>query len=234
MWGYYAPYVPIDEKRDKAQKEIKKLQKENPDVAPVEITGRKIAATWWGIAWNANLEKYADYDNRLPRGRSYVKNGFVLDLQILPGKVAAMVYGSSVYKVQIDIKPLSKQKWGDLLTLCGSKVDGLDALAEGRLPPALADALTSQAGIFPSPKEISFKCSCPDGAYMCKHVAAALYGVGARLDTEPTLLFKLRGIDFEDLLKKSVRSKMQSMLKNSGNKTARTLEGADINSLFGL
>ena len=88
--------------------------------------------------------------------------------------------------------------------------------------------------LFPSPKEIKFRCSCPDYAYMCKHVAATLYAIGARFDQDPTLFFSLRGVDFSVLIKKSIDEKMKSLLKNARKKSPRIIKDADIGDLFGL
>ncbi len=240
MWGYYGgypEYVPVAEKRRKAQKALEKLRKKRPDVRPVVIEGRKIATSWWGVAWNKNLESYADYDYRLGRGSAYVKNGFVLDLQIQPGIVTAIVAGrgSSPYNIKITIAELPKAKWKKITGLCGRSIAGMEQLARGEFPHELEELFTQKGdGLFPSPKEIKFSCDCPDWAGMCKHVAAALYGIGARLDEDPTLFFKLRNIEVEALIKKSVEEKMANMLKNSGKKTRRTMQGADLSGLFGI
>ncbi len=236
MWGY-PEYVSVGEKREKARKQIEKLKKKNPNISPVIVEGKKISNTWWGIAWNKNLESYADYSNRIGRGRSYVKNGFVLDLQINSCEVSALVQGSSSkpYKIDIRFKPISKAKWENIVSKCSNKIDGIEELVEGKFPKALGEVFTShETGLFPSPKEIEFNCSCPDWASMCKHVAAVLYGIGARFDEDPTLFFKLRDIDFESLLKKSVEEKMNSMLSNANKKSNRIIDDEDVSDLFGI
>lgn len=237
MYGYYPPYVSAAEKKAKAKKEIEKLKKKNPDIHPITIEGTKIAKTWWGVAWNKNLESYADYVNRIGRGRSYVRNGCVLDLKVAAGSVTALVAGSGrkPYSVTLQIKPLEKKKWDSIVKVCGNQIESIAELTEGKFPRELEEIFSLKGqGLFPSPKEISFDCSCPDWASMCKHVAAVLYGIGARFDEDPTLFFKLRQIDVELLLKKSIEEKMNSLLKNSGKKTGRVMEDADIGSLFGV
>jgi uncharacterized Zn finger protein len=239
MWGYsgYKPYKPVAAKKADARQKLAKLKKQNPDISPVVIEGRKIAVTWWGAAWNKNLESYADFANRIGRGRSYVKNGMVLDLQIGPGVVTAMVSGSrkNPYEVEINIDKLSERRWQNIVNQCSRRIAGISDLVEGKFPEDLAEIfLKQELGLFPAPSEIHLDCSCPDWARMCKHVAAALYGVGARLDQDPMLFFTLRGIDFSELLKKSVDEKIDSMLKNAGKKSARTIDDADITGLFGL
>jgi uncharacterized Zn finger protein len=236
MWGY-KEYETVADKKEKAKKALEKLRKKDPNIAPVVIEGSKIAKSWWGIAWNKNLESYSDYYNRIDRGRSYVKNGYVLDLKIDSESIVAIVAGSrqKPYKVNIVIDALSKSKWEKIIKLCGRNIDNIDQLVQGKFPKDLETLFTQQGeGLFPSPNEINFDCDCPDFAYMCKHVAAVLYAVGARLDEDPSLFFKLRNIEIEALIKKSIEEKMQTMLKSSKNKTNRIIDDANINDLFGL
>jgi len=235
MWGYY-DYKPKKTKAELAA-QVKKLQKKNPDIRPVMIEGNKIAKTWWAQAWNKNLESYADYSNRIGRGRSYVRSGAVMDLTILPGEVHALVQGTrkKPYDITIKIDALSPKKWEAVTQDFGHKIGNLEALANGNFPQELMEAFTDKSGgLFPSPKEIHFACSCPDWAAMCKHVAAALYGIGARFDDDPTLFFLLRDIDFTALLKKSVDEKMKSLLKNADTVTGRVLQDVDTFGLFGV
>ncbi|MBV7276553.1 SWIM zinc finger family protein [Clostridium sp. PL3] len=237
--GYYGfyEYVSVEEKREKAKKSLEKLKRKNPDISPIIIEGRTIASKWWGKAWNKNLESYADFSNRIGRGRSYVRNGAVLDLKIKEGEVLALVQGSGSkpYNVVISIDKLDKTKWEKVTEICNHKIDTMETLLAGKFPKEFDEMFSaSKNGLFPSPKEIHFKCSCPDSARMCKHIAAVLYGVGARLDEDPILFFKLRDIDFQELLKKSMEEKMQSMLKNADKKSKRVIEDTDIFDLFGV
>ena len=234
MWGYYS-YKPRKKPKDTAA-QLAKLKKKNPDINPVTIDG-KLAKTWWAQAWNRNLESYADYDSRLGRGRSYVKNGAVLDLVITTGEVRALVQGSQVkpYNIVVKIDPLDRKTWSDITQQCSRQISNLEELASGKFPQELTELFTSRGGgLFPSPKEIKFQCSCPDWASMCKHVAAVLYGIGARFDEDPMLFFKLRDIDFSELLKKSVEDKMINMLKNAGARTSRTMVDVNTYELFGV
>ena len=236
MWGY-PRYVSVTEKKEKAAKQLTKLKKKNSNLNPIVIQGSKIAKTWWGMAWNKNLESYADYSNRIARGRSYVKNGFVFDLQIEKSTVKALVSGSGSkpYSVTVKIEPLETGKWDSIVKACGNKIGSIEELTEGKFPKELEGIFSLKGkGLFPSPKEIAFSCSCPDGAYMCKHVAAVLYGIGARFDEDPVLFFTLREIDVEQLLKKSVEEKMKSMLKNADKKTERVMADVDVGKLFGV
>ena len=237
FYNSYPEYVPVAKKKEKAKKQIEKLKKKNPDLEPVLIEGRNISNTWWGKAWNKNLEHYADYSNRISRGRSYVRNGAVLDLKMEAGVVKALVQGSAKnpYKIEITIAPLAQERWDSMLSLCNHKIDSLEALVEGNFPKELEDLFTVKGkGLFPIDEEIKFSCSCYDWADMCKHVTAALYGIGARFDQDPTLFFMLRNIDFEVLLKKTIEQKMQSMLKNADKKSNRVLDDKDVFGIFGV
>jgi uncharacterized Zn finger protein len=232
-WFAFKPYVPVARRRMDARKKIADLEK-TAKLSPVTLSGKKIAATWWGAAWCANLERYADFENRIGRGRSYVRNGQVIDLAIADGEVKAMVMGSELYHIRIKIDGLSKATWSKVVNSVGRRIGSLAELVEGKFPEELREIFMRQGdGLFPSPREIHLSCDCPDYAIMCKHVAAALYGVGARLDTDPLLFFKLRSIPFEELLKKSVDEKMKNLLKNAHRKTGRVLKG-DIAGIFGL
>ena len=239
-YDYYSfpVYVSVAKKKANAEKKIKQLKKKNPNISPVIITGKKLAESWWGISWNKNLESYADYSNRLGRGRSYVRHSAVLDLKIKPGKIISLVQGSfsTPYKVEITIKKIKNLKWHDIIEQCQEKTDSLNDLLDGKLPENMADILTNQKqGIFPSPNEIEFDCSCPDWASMCKHVAATLYGVGARLDYDPAIFFSLRGIKMENLVSKAIEAQTNQLLeKSKTRKSKRIIEDADLSSQFGI
>jgi uncharacterized Zn finger protein len=235
-WGY-APYVSVAEKRAKAAKKLKELTKKNANIRPISLEGTTLARTWWGKSWNRNLESYADYSNRIGRGRSYVRHGAVLDLQIGPGKVDALVQGtrSQPYSVSIIIKPIDKKIWDRIKAASEGKLDSLQELLAGKFPKALGEMFTVQGdGLFPSPKEIDFRCSCPDWASMCKHVAATLYGVGARLDDDPSLFFKLRNVEMKDLVADAVQDRTRKLLQKAKKMTGRVIAEADVADVFGI
>ncbi|MCL2088407.1 MAG: hypothetical protein FWH14_02880 [Oscillospiraceae bacterium] len=233
-WEYYRT-PSVGERKRQAEKRLTKLRKKDPDIQPIAIEGTKITKTWWGMSWCKNLERYADYENRIGRGRSYVKNGLVLDLRISQGVIAAQVSGSSVYKITIKIDKLPEQKWKGIAEQCANRIDSLAALAEGKFPEEFGETFMQQgSGLFPSPKEIHMDCDCPDWADMCKHIAAALYGVAAKLDTDPLLFFTLRGIDPALLIKKSVDEKMKNLLKNAKKKSKRVIDEKDVGRIFGV
>lgn len=203
---------------------------------PIKIEGRLIAKSWWGLAWCRNLELYADYVNRIGRGKSYVRSGKVLDLDIKNGKVEAVVQGSRSrpYHIAITISEIESRNMDKIKSVCQNKIGSLTELASGSFPHELAELFTQRnCGLFPSPHEIKFSCSCPDWASMCKHVAAVLYGIGARLDDDPTMFFKLRNIDVSEFIRKSIDEKVDSMLAHAGKKSARTIKDMDIKKLFG-
>ncbi len=233
----YPRYVSVGEKRAKARRKLEQLKEKHPGIRPVVIEGNTLVRTWWGKAWNGNLTKYADYSNRVGRGRSYVRHGAVLDLEISPGQVKAMVQGSrqSPYIVTMEIKPISKAIWTEIRAACEGQLASLQELLEGRFPKGLTELFTAKdSGLFPSPKEIEFKCSCPDWAYMCKHVAAVLYGIGTRLDEDPSLFFVLRKMKMDDLITQAVRDKSERLLKQAKKKTSRVIDDADLGDVFGI
>jgi uncharacterized Zn finger protein len=230
--GDWAPYVPIAARRKKAVGAIKKLRKKGRSVEPVVIEGRRIATTFWGKAWCDNLESYHDFENRLPRGRTYVRNGSVIDLKISPLKVRAMVSGSSIYKVSVGIAAVPKARWRAVCRDCAGGIDTLVELLQGRFSKAVMERLCRQdKGLFPRPSEIDFSCSCPDYASMCKHVAAVLYGIGSRLDQKPELLFHLRAVDENDLV---AHIDTALPLAKKGPDAGKVLETDDLSALFGL
>jgi uncharacterized Zn finger protein len=226
------PYVSVAEKRRKAERELARLRKRGGSFAPVTIEGRAIANTFWGKSWSTNLERYSDFASRLPRGRTYVRNGSVLDLKIAKGEVAAMVAGTSLYKIKIAIAPVKAARWKAICRDCAGAIDSLVELLQGRLAKGIMDRVCREGdGLFPSPDEIELSCSCPDWADMCKHVAAALYGVGARLDEKPELLFVLRGVDEHELLADAGRELLETKAAPS---SAKLLDDSDVAALFGL
>ena len=231
-YGRWAPYVPVAERRRRAERAMEKRRKAGDKVAPVTITGRAIATTFWGHAWCDNMESYHDYENRLPRGRTYVRNGSVVDLQIAPGRITAVVSGSELYDVTITIKETPKPQWQSICADCAGGIDSLVELLQGRFSKGVMERLCrQQGGLFPRPADIRFSCSCPDHASMCKHVAAVLYGVGARLDHQPELLFRLRAVDEKDLV-----ADIDAALPMSkqGPAAGRVLDAGDVSALFDL
>ncbi len=231
-YGSWKPYVPVAKRRAQAEKAVAKAKKGGQNMAPVVIAGTTIARTFWGKAWCDNLEAYSDFANRLPRGRTYVRNGSVIDLQIEPGKVKARVMGSRLYQVEIDIAAVPRAHWESLAKECTGSIASLVELLQGKLSKAVMQRICQpKAGLFPAPKDIEFDCSCPDWATMCKHVAAVLYGVGARLDGQPELLFALRQVDAGDLV---AQASALPVATKRAQPNGKVLDDALLADVFGI
>src|SRR6195256_586818 len=158
----WKPYVPVAARRAQAAQEAAKLAKKGRQTSPVVIEGRKIARTFWGEAWCDNLERYSDYANRLPRGRTYVRNGSVVDLQVGPGCVTALVSGSTMYDVKVTVGPVPRSRWSAICKDCSGAIDSLVELLQGRFSKGVMTRLCEEkTGLFPSPTEVLFMCSCP-------------------------------------------------------------------------
>jgi uncharacterized Zn finger protein len=228
----FRSYVSVGARRAQAARELAKLQKKGRAISPVVVEGRTIAGTFWGKAWCDNLERYSDFANRLPRGRTYVRNGSVVDLQIAPGHVTALVSGSTIYEVKVTVGSVPLARWKAICKDCAGAIDSLIELLQGRFSTGVMTRLCHEkTGLFPSPNDILFTCSCPDWASMCKHVAAVLYGIGARLDHQPELLFTLREVDQQDLI-----ANAGSDLSKAGERPAgaRMLASDDLSEMFGI
>ena len=227
MYYYgWRPYVPVAQKRSNAVKYVnKKLGKK---ANPINIEGKKIANTFWGIAWCDNLESYSDFENRMPRGRTYIRNGSVVHLEIGKGVVRSYVAGSDTYQIEVKIDPLKPAAWKRLKQKCAGEIASVVELLQGKLSKNVLAIVTDKSeGLFPSPKEIKLDCSCPDWAVMCKHVAATLYGVGALLDKQPELFFKLRGVNHLELIDTSIAIP-------SGKTDSETLDSGSLEGIFGV
>lgn len=232
-YGGWKPYVPVAKKREQANRSVQKAKKAGKEMSPIMLPARgAIAKTFWGKAWCDNLEAYSDYENRLPRGRSYVRNGSVIDLRIEPGKVVAQVMGSRLYRIEIGIAAVPEKQWQALVKECTGSIASLVELLQGKFSKAVMERLcVPKTGLFPSPQEIRLDCSCPDWATMCKHVAAVLYGVGARLDEQPELLFTLRRVDASDLVTQAAALPVKSKKAPAKSKV---LDAAALADVFGI
>ena len=232
MYYGWGPYESVAKRKWRAAREAEKLRKKGRPAVPVTVEGRTIARTFWGKAWCDNLERYSDFENRLPRGRSYVRNGLVIDLDIAGGRVNALVSGSRIYKVAVNVTPVTKSRWESICQDCADSIDSLVELLQGRFSKGVMERICLQkTGLFPSPDEIEFSCSCPDWATMCKHVAAVLYGIGARLDKQPELLFRLHQVDHNELIAKAGKGFPLTRKRPNAEKI---LGRDDLSELFGL
>lgn len=233
--GFYSQPTAAEIKKNSAASR-KREEKKGKSLEPVKVTGRQIVKSWWGKAWCENLERYADYESRMERGKRYIRTGAVLDLKIQKGKVLARVQGTrkTPYKIEIRISPLSEEKCQHIIEKCGRKLENLESLLAGNFPEEMQELFQGKDGLFPAPNEISFNCSCPDWALMCKHVAAALYGGGVRLDENPLLFFELRGIDVDRFIDVTLANKVEAMLANEGRPSERIIPEEDVSRLFGF
>ena len=232
MYFGWKPYVPVAAHRQKAAKTAARLAKKGQILSPVTASRGAITKTFWGKAWCENLERYSDYSNRLPRGRTYLRNGSVIDLKIGAGEVSAQIMGSSLYRIKIKITEVAGAHWKGIARDCARSIDTLVELLQGELSTFVMERITRPgAGLFPSPKEISFSCSCPDSAAMCKHIAATLYGIGARLDVEPELLFGLRKVDAKELI---ARAGEADAVPQKVPRAARILDSSKLADVFGI
>lgn len=231
--GYgWKPYVSVAERRRRGAKKLDSLRKRGLDVQPIEIEGRKIAKTFWGAAWCEHMESFSDYANRLPRGRTYVRNGSVCHLSIAQGAVKAHVAGSDFYTIKVQIEKLSAAKWGAIKRRSAGKIGSLLELLQGKLSEQVMQIVTDrQEGLFPLSNEITFRCDCPDWAGMCKHVAAVMYGIGARLDASPDLLFTLRGVDHDELIAVDAEAAVAATTTSGKSKQ---LAASDLSDVFGI
>lgn len=220
-------YESVHKRKEKAAKRAKKLAKKQANLEPAVTKGKALATSFWGQAWNRNLERYEHYENRLPRGRSYARNGQVIDLKVQQGEITALVSGTELYEVRIVIKPLTVARWKALKKKCSNQISSLVSLLQGKLPDAVMTAVTTEgSGLFPEPRDIKFICTCPDYSDLCKHSAAAAYGVGARLDETPALLFLLRGVNHEELI-------TLDQIKPSSSKDSE-IQTDDLEGIFGI
>lgn len=199
----------------------------------IKLNSKVITTKWWSQKWCNNIAQYADFYNRLERGRTYLRKGTVQDLVIEGGKITASVSGSGMfpYEVTIKIKPLEKEKVKEAL----KNLHNLNEFQNGRVSLDEKYLFSmDENGLFPTLDEIDFSCTCPDWASLCKHGAAVLYAIGSILDQEPLVLFQLRGIDVDAYLEKSLLEKTNTLLSNIYNTDDRTIDESMISDIFGI
>jgi len=225
-------YESSEERKAGAQRELERRRKRGEEFVPLVVPqgSRKLVSTFWGKAWCQHLEKFQDYEYRLPRGRSYLRQGLVYNLSVEAGVVTAQVSGSSVYEVNVRVAPLQAEAWTDMKSACAGQVGSLLDLLSGNLGTGVMAVICDRdKGIFPTPKEIKMSCTCPDWADMCKHVAAVMYGVGVKFDSDGALFFRLRQVDPADLMAAGAEE-----LLSGGEGAGDGLSGEDLSALFGI
>ncbi len=231
MYWSYKPYVSVADRRVNAAKQMDKLRKSGKVITPIEpFKGKKIASTFWGQAWCTHIECLSDFESRLDRGKTYVRNGSVCHLEIKPGLVEAKVCGSEIYDIKVKIDPLPEKTWEAIKQKCRGQIGSVVELLQGKFSDSVMKILTDpDGGMFPDADDFGLDCNCPDFARLCKHLAAVLYGVGVRLDTQPELLFVLRGVDHFELIKEAAVH-----VEPSGESAAATIADADLADVFGI
>lgn len=229
----WQPYVPVAQRKSGGLAYAARIaEKQKRACQPVRIQGKTIAKSFWGKAWCDHVESLSDYANRLPRGRTYVRNGSVVDLVISAGEVRAVVAGSHPYEISISIQKLDRPTWDGIKRDCSRSINSLLDLLGGRLSDGVMRRLTdSEAGCFPRGSQIEMSCDCPDWSACCKHLAAVLYGIGSRLDDEPGLLFLLRGVNQDELINQAVSKENLAQELNAGS---GDLAGEDLSAMFGI
>lgn len=237
-WNDQTKYSQLSasELQQKAHESVLNARKKGKEMEPVVPKNRDIVTSWWGKAWCENIEKYADFEYRIDRGKRYIRSGALVDLKIQNGKITARVQGKrkAPYKVEIRISRLNEERCQFIMNQCSQKIQNLEQLIQGNFPDELKDIFTKDEGLFPTPQEITYSCTCPDWALMCKHVAATLYGVGVRFDENPFLFFELRGIDVNRFIDVTLKSNAEKMLDNATNITNRMINENEIEDIFGL
>jgi uncharacterized Zn finger protein len=232
-YRFWAPYKPVAQRRSEGLAAAKRKLKKGESLSPVTIKTREIAKTFWGIGWCSHFERMGDFANRLPRGRTYARNGSIVDLRISQGSIQAQVCGSSLYQIKIEISKLSPARWKEICRECSASVGSLIDLMQGKLSHDVIQKLTDPVnGMFPKSREIKTSCSCPDSASLCKHLAAVFYAVGNRFDQSPELIFELRGVDQSQLVSESLGADRVS--ESIGLNAASSLEITDLEDLFGI
>ncbi len=230
-WYFHKPYVSAAQRKAKARREVEKMKKKGQELLPVHVEGLKMGKTFWGKAWCQHIETFSDFDTRLPRGKTYVRNESILDLQIRQGMITAMVMGSELYSIRVKISPLTAGQWKSIKKKTAGQINSLVELLQGKLSDAVMQSVINHSdGLFPKAGQIEMDCSCPDAAEMCKHLAAVLYGVGCRLDEQPELLFKLRGVDHTELLTEATRA--AGTASDVGSR--KTIAASDLSDVFGI
>lgn len=235
-YNRFPAYQTIDELKTKNIKKKKTYLKKHPDASPIVLEG-KLGKTWWGKSWNQNLERYADYENRLGRGKKYIKAEAILDFHIEEGRIYGEIAGSGrkIYNVDISIDTIDEQDWKQIQKVCGRRIDSLEQLLAGQFPNELKDIFfVKDHGLFPSSSQIHIYCDCPDYARLCKHAAAFLYATSIALDNNPTLFFELRGISMDAFINKALGENLDDLIEKSKQKSNRILEDEDLEALFHL
>ena len=194
------PHLSAAARKALAEQERKRVLAENPDFIPLRVTHtQKLARSFWGQAWNRNLDTYQDYDTRFDRGRRHLRAGAVVNLQLIGPQVEAHVWDHRLYPVSATFAPLDTEKWAAFRKDSAGEFDSLVALLQGKVSDTLlARIIDPQKGLFPERQALTYRCTCLDDAPLCEHIAAVLYGIGVCFDENAELFFSLRAISIHD------------------------------------
>ena len=192
----YSPRLSVKQLGALATERLETLRADGAVLNPVVNSSRKLAASFWGSAWMKHLARCEAGGLCLAPGRSLLRHGCVLDLNIGPGLIAALVSADELYEVTLRIEPLDDEKLESLRNTCCGRIDSLVSLLEGKVDHAVLEILCApEDGLLPEPADWHMNCSCPDWAEPCSHAAAAIYAAGVLIDADPMLLFRLRSVD---------------------------------------
>lgn len=221
-------YVRVAKRKESAAETAKRLEAEGEILTPAKAHGKAIANSFWGRSWCKAIEGWNDYESRLPAGRSLLKNGGVIDLRIEENLVTAKVVADRLYEVRIFFRKQDEERLAELKKHLTGKLTSLIDLIKGELSDEVITEICSEKyGLFPDYGELKTSCDCLDDAVMCRHAAAALYGIAPRLDDEPELFFTLRGIKAEDFFDSA------EAIRQTGEDTAE-IDLEDLSDTFGI
>jgi len=190
----------------------------------------EFGGTWWAKRWISALERLG-WSNRLQRGRTYARQGNVLEVKVRPGRIDARVQGSRKrpYRVTIHIEPLSDSDWDKAASAMAERALFAARLLAGEMPENIEDAFVQcDTQLFPrSEQDIDMSCTCPDWANPCKHIAAVFYTLGTEFDRDPFLLLLLRGMSREHLLAALREKRAQAAAASAEASAARARADGD-------
>ncbi len=185
-----------------AARRLEELRAAGEELCPVVGRGRALASHFWGKAWMRHLAACEAGGLCLAPGRTLLRHGCLLDVQLAPGRIRARVSALRLEEVELQLAPLDEERLEQLVQLCQGRIDSLVSLMEGRVDEAvLAPLCDPQGGLLPEPADWKMSCSCADWAEPCPHAAAAIYAAGVLIDADPSLLFTLRSLDPAVLLR---------------------------------
>ncbi len=202
---------------------LAELQAAGEELHPVVSRSRALVSHFWGKAWMRHLAACEAGGLCLAPGRTLLRHGCVLDVQLAPGLIRARVSTQRLEEVELHLAPLDEERQAELVQLCQGRIDSLVSLMEGRVDETvLAPLCDPQLGLLPEPADWRMHCSCADWAEPCPHAAAAIYAAGVLIDADPSLLFTLRSLDPATLLRPTAQAE------------ASDFAAGDLGKLFGI